>query len=53
MTREVVPGVTAYDIGISLGLVFSSLNVGHFRDCVVAFDEESSLVPLRGRSRNG
>lgn len=48
MTREVVPGVTAYDIGISLGLVFSSLNVGHFRDCVVAFDEESSLVPLRG-----
>ncbi len=48
MTSEVAPGVAAYDIGVSLGLVFSSLNVGHFRDTVCAFDNESRLVPLSG-----
>jgi hypothetical protein len=48
MTMEVVPGVSAYDICISLGIAFSSLNVGHFRDCVVAFGERSNLVTLQG-----
>jgi hypothetical protein len=48
MTMEVVPGVSAYDICISLGIAFSSLNLGHFRDCVVAFSQESNLVTLRG-----
>ena len=26
-----MPGVSAYDVCVSMGLVFSSLNVGHFR----------------------
>src|SRR5262245_44943109 len=48
MTAEVVPGVSAYDICVSLGLAFSALNVGHFCDVVVAFGDESSLVHLSG-----
>lgn len=48
MTSEVVPGVSAYDICVSLGLVFSSLNVGHFKDVVCAFGDTSTLVPLAG-----
>jgi Domain of unknown function (DUF2828) len=48
MTSEVVPGVSAYDICISMGLVFSALNVGHFRDAVVAFNDTSTLVRLAG-----
>jgi hypothetical protein len=48
MTMEVVPGVSAYDICLSMGLVFSSLNVGWFRDVVVAFNDVSSIVRLSG-----
>jgi hypothetical protein len=48
MTMEVVPGISAYDICISLGLAFSSLNVGSFRDSVVAFGNTSQLVTLQG-----
>jgi len=48
MTYEVVPGVSALNICLSLGLVFSSLNVGHFKDHVVAFDNVSRLIRLKG-----
>jgi hypothetical protein len=48
MMMQVMPGVSAYDICISMGLAFSSLNVGYFRDVVVAFDNESTLVRLAG-----
>lgn len=40
--------VSAYDICISMGLVFSSLNVGYFKDAVVAFDTTSRLIKLAG-----
>jgi hypothetical protein len=48
MTAQVMPNVSAYDICISMGLVFSSLNVGKFKDAVVAFDQVSTLVRLAG-----
>jgi hypothetical protein len=48
MTCPVVNDVTALDICLSLGLVFSSLNVGYFKDHVVAFDNTSRLVKLKG-----
>jgi hypothetical protein len=48
MTAQVMPGVSAYDICVSMGLVFSSLNLGYFRDVVVAFNDVSTLVRLSG-----
>ncbi|MEZ6141213.1 MAG: DUF2828 family protein [Zavarzinella sp.] len=48
MKMEVCGPTTAYDICLSMGLVFSALNVGHFKDVVVAFDSESSLIKLAG-----
>jgi hypothetical protein len=48
MTAQVMPGVSAYDICLSMGLVFSSLNLGYFRDVVVAFNDVSSLIRLSG-----
>lgn len=48
MGSQVMPGISAYDICVSMGLVFSSLNVGYFKDAVVAFDNESRLIKLTG-----
>lgn len=48
MTWTNINGVTPYDVCISLGICFSALNVGHFKDAVVAFSNESSLVTLKG-----
>jgi hypothetical protein len=48
MQSESVAGVSAYDVCISMGLVFSALNVGDFKDAVVAFDESSRLIRLNG-----
>jgi hypothetical protein len=48
MTSQVVPGVSAYDVCISLGIAFSMLNVGRFADTVVAFGPTSELVTLSG-----
>jgi len=48
MNLKVCSGTTAYEICISLGIVFSALNIGHFKDHVVAFDEESALIKLCG-----
>lgn len=41
-------GVTAYEVCVSMGLVFSSLNVGDFKDSVVEFNDTSRLVRLSG-----
>jgi len=46
--EECAPGVQPYDVCISMGVVFSSLNTGYFKDAVVAFDSTSSLVKLKG-----
>lgn len=48
MTWTNFGGVTPYDVCISLGICFSALNVGHFKDAVVAFSNESTLVKLKG-----
>jgi hypothetical protein len=48
MTSQVVPNVSAFDICVSMGLVFSSLNVGYFKDAVVAFDNVSRMIKLAG-----
>lgn len=45
---EVVPGVTPYDVCLSMGLCFSALNVGTFKDAVVAFNDVSTLITLKG-----
>lgn len=48
MQTTVLPNVTAFDICLSMGLVFSSLNIGYFKDIVAGFDEESWLLKLEG-----
>lgn len=48
MTMPVAGDVTAYDVCVSMGLVFSSLNVGEFKDSIVAFDDRSQLIKLKG-----
>lgn len=48
MGATVAGKTTALDVCVSLGLVFSSLNVGLFQDAVVAFDSTSRLIRLKG-----
>lgn len=48
MEAEAVAGVSAYDVCISLGIYFSSLNEGHFKDHVVMFDNVSRILKLGG-----
>ncbi|MFO0925799.1 MAG: DUF2828 family protein [Gemmataceae bacterium] len=48
MAAAVAGKTTAYDVCVSLGLVFSSLNVGLFQNAVVAFDSTSRLIRLNG-----
>jgi len=40
--------VTPLEVCLSMGLVFSALNVGYFKDTVVAFSSHSHLVKLEG-----
>lgn len=39
-------GLTAYDVCVSLGVYFSSLNEGAFKDHVVMFDAQSKILKL-------
>lgn len=48
MSAEVVNGITAYDICISLGVFFSTLNQGAFHKNVVMFDAKSRPKQLNG-----
>ena len=43
-----VADTTAYDICISLGVYFSSLNEGAFQDHVIMFDQKSRALKLSG-----
>ena len=45
---KVKDGVYALDICLSMGLVFSALNVGEFKDSVVAFANDSKVHKLSG-----
>lgn len=48
MTSTVAGDITAYDICISLGIYFSSLNTGAFKDNVIMFDDTSTKMQLLG-----
>ncbi len=48
MISQVVPGVTAYDVCLSMGLVFSALNIGYFKDHAIAFSDQSKLIRFSG-----
>lgn len=48
MGCEVSKGITAMDVCLGLGLYFSSLNEGAFKDHVIMFDDESYEVKLEG-----
>jgi len=48
MKSEVSKGITAYDICVSLGIYFSTLNEGAFQNQVIMFDDISSSMKLSG-----
>ncbi len=48
MTAEIVSGITAYDVCVSLGIFFSTLNTGAFNKNVVMFDDTSHVMKLNG-----
>lgn len=48
MTSPVVGDISAYDICISLGVFFSTLNKGAFNKNVIMFDYESHVKQLKG-----
>jgi hypothetical protein len=48
MTWFNIDGVQPYHICLSMGIVFSMLNVGYFKDHVVSFSSQSSLVKING-----
>jgi hypothetical protein len=48
MGSEVVGNVTALDICLSLGIYFSMLQSGSFKDSVIAFDTKSEFIKLSG-----
>ncbi|MGB1277912.1 MAG: DUF2828 family protein, partial [Nannocystaceae bacterium] len=48
MGATVVPGVAAVDICLGLGLYFSALNEGAFKNHVVMFDSTSRVLELSG-----
>jgi len=47
---EVAPGVQPYDVCLSMGMVFSALNVGYFKDAVCSFSNYSEIVKLTGET---
>lgn len=48
MGCQVIPNVSAMDIGLSMGLVFSALNIGHFKDTVCGFSDSCMTLKLAG-----
>ena len=50
MMAQVAGNVSAFDICISLGIYFSTLNEGAFKDHVMMFDEVSKVKQLHGTS---
>lgn len=48
MTTSVVGNITAYDICISLGVFFSTINAGAFHKNVIMFDNVSRVKQLEG-----
>ena len=45
-----VPGLTSYDVCVSLGIYFSALNKGEFHNTVAMFDNTSRMLKLNGES---
>ena len=45
---EGVPGLTSYDVCVSLGIYFSELNTGAFHNVVAMFDNTSKVMKLSG-----
>lgn len=43
-------GTTPFDVCLSLGIYFSELNTGAFHNTVVMFDDESTLLSLKGKT---
>ena len=43
-----VPGLTSYDVCVSLGIYFSELNEGYFHNTVAMFDNVSRVMKLSG-----
>lgn len=50
MGCQVVTGVSAFDICVSLGIYFATLNEGAFHNNVVMFDNTSRVLQLKGES---
>lgn len=48
MGMEVTPGVSAMDICLSMGISFSALNAGYFKDAVCGFSDNAILAKLKG-----
>jgi hypothetical protein len=48
MGSQVMPGVSAMDICLSMGITFSALNVGYFKDAVCGFSDSAILAKLKG-----
>ena len=48
MSCEVVKGVSAYDICISMGIAFSMMNTGYFANTVCGFSDSPILLKLAG-----
>lgn len=49
MGCDVANGTTALDICTSLGIYFSSMIEGEFKDNVIMFDDKSSILKLHGK----
>ena len=45
-----VPGLSSYDVCVSLGIYFSALNKGEFHNTVAMFDNTSRMLKLHGES---
>lgn len=48
MGMQVVPGVSAMDICISMGVAFSAMNSGYFKDVVCGFSDNAIVAKLHG-----
>lgn len=48
MSSQAIPGISALDIAVSLGLVFSSATTGYFKNQFVKFDRTSTMCLLKG-----
>ena len=48
MASRIAGDITAYDVCISLGIYFSALNEGAFKDHVIMFDDVSRKLQLKG-----